>query len=212
MILEVKGQVIMMPLAVSRQNDTPLNVFDEPYDESVWMYEETFDKKYRYILGTKGQNPLICFGVNPSTASPSKLDKTISNIEVFAKNNHFDSYVMLNLYPQRATDPQYLDSEKISFFDEQNFETIRGIFSRYKEISILAAWGVTIEKKPYLAECLKNIVALSENYNCNWLSLGLTKAGHPRHPSRLSYNTELRLFEIEQYMAHFISEKYDPTI
>ena len=45
-----------------------------------WIYINTDDNKYRFVLGTKGEHPLICLGVNPSTATPQKLDTTLSNL------------------------------------------------------------------------------------------------------------------------------------
>ena len=38
------------------------------YDASRWIYVPDFYTEYRYILGTRGANPLICIGINPSTA------------------------------------------------------------------------------------------------------------------------------------------------
>ncbi len=49
------------------------------YDCEKWIYEHSEDNAYRYILGTQGNNPLICFGVNPSTACPEKLDSDRNN-------------------------------------------------------------------------------------------------------------------------------------
>ena len=48
----------------------------ESYDSSKWLYVPDFYTEYRYILGTRGQKPLICIGVNPSTAEPDNLDNT----------------------------------------------------------------------------------------------------------------------------------------
>ena len=42
------------------------------YDRSVWLYVPPFYTEYRYILGTRGKNPLICIGINPSTAHREK--------------------------------------------------------------------------------------------------------------------------------------------
>lgn len=41
-----------------------------------WLYEHNDDNSARYVLGTVGENPLVCFGVNPSTAEPNALDAT----------------------------------------------------------------------------------------------------------------------------------------
>ena len=38
------------------------------YDPGRWIYVPDFYTEYRYILGTRGDRPLICIGVNPSTA------------------------------------------------------------------------------------------------------------------------------------------------
>ena len=46
------------------------------YDIEKWIYAPNFYSEYRYILGTRGKNPLICIGINPSTAEPDNLDNT----------------------------------------------------------------------------------------------------------------------------------------
>ena len=42
----------------------------EEYDVSRWLYVPNTYSEYRYILGTRGKHPLICVGINPSTAAP----------------------------------------------------------------------------------------------------------------------------------------------
>jgi len=49
----------------------------EEYDIEKWLYVPPYYCEYRYILGTKGKNPLICIGINPSTAAPDDLDNTL---------------------------------------------------------------------------------------------------------------------------------------
>ena len=46
------------------------------YDAGRWLYVPNVYSEYRYILGTRGQHPLICIGINPSTAAPDALDNT----------------------------------------------------------------------------------------------------------------------------------------
>lgn len=43
------------------------------YDVSRWLYVPNHYSEYRYILGTRGRKPLICIGINPSTAAPDAL-------------------------------------------------------------------------------------------------------------------------------------------
>lgn len=48
--------------------DQALEEAQEPnpdYDSSRWLYVPNFYSEYRYILGTRGDRPLICVGVNP---------------------------------------------------------------------------------------------------------------------------------------------------
>lgn len=70
-----------------------------------WIYEKNSDNTSRYVLGTVGTNPLICIGVNPSTAEPGNLDNTLKSVTRICEANGYDSWIMLNLYPQRATNP-----------------------------------------------------------------------------------------------------------
>ena len=73
---------------------------DRPdYDRDAWLYIPDHYEEYRYILGTRGQRPLICLGVNPSTAAPGALDNTLKSVERIAHHNGFDSFVMLMSMP-----------------------------------------------------------------------------------------------------------------
>ena len=42
------------------------------YDSDKWLYVPDYYTDYRYILGTRGKDPLICIGINPSTAAPGE--------------------------------------------------------------------------------------------------------------------------------------------
>ena len=81
------------------------------YDTARWLFVPNTYTEYRYILGTRGKNPLICIGVNPSTAAPDHLDPTLQSVQRIALNNGYDSFVMLNVYAQRATSPENMDRE-----------------------------------------------------------------------------------------------------
>ena len=59
-----------------------------------WIYINNEDNSIRYALGTKGNNTLFCFGINPSTATPDKPDPTIRKVEFIAKYNGYDSFIM----------------------------------------------------------------------------------------------------------------------
>ena len=74
--------------------DEALEAADRPssdYDIHRWLYVPNFYSEYRYILGTRGEKPLICIGINPSTAAPDALDNTLKSVERVALYNGYDS-------------------------------------------------------------------------------------------------------------------------
>ena len=79
------------------------------YDAEKWLYVPDYYTDYRYILGTRGSDPLICIGINPSTAAPDDLDNTLKSVSRIAAGNGYDSWIMFNVYAQRATDPDDMD-------------------------------------------------------------------------------------------------------
>lgn len=75
-------------------------------DDKGWVYEPSADGSARFVLGTVGDNPLVCFGINPSIAVPNSLDPTVRRVRGLASTLEFDSWTMLNVYPQIATLPK----------------------------------------------------------------------------------------------------------
>lgn len=149
------------------------------------------DDKARFILGEVGENPIICFGINPSTANDEKDDPTISKIRKIASENNCDGWVMLNLYPQRATNPDDMHKEADNDLNKKNYEAIRSVFNIYPNALTLASWGNAIEKRKYLKDCLKEILAISPDRK--WVCRGkLTVKGNPRHQLYVPDNTKLQ--------------------
>ena len=81
------------------------------FDREKWLYIPDHYAEYRYLLGTRGENPLICIGINPSTAAPGDLDNTLKSVERIAAGNGYDSFLMFNVYAQRATRPEDMDAQ-----------------------------------------------------------------------------------------------------
>ena len=126
---------------------------NDEYDISKWLYVPNFYSDYRYILGTRGANPLICIGINPSTARPDNLDRTLQSVERIALNNGFDSFIMFNVYAQRATSPDDMEKSLNRELHIENMKAFRYILSLSKSApSIWAAWGAIIEKTRELAK------------------------------------------------------------
>lgn len=144
----------------------------------------------RYILRKEGKKILVVIGVNPSKATDNISDPTTTKIIGFAKYNGFDGFLMLNLYPQRCTNPNDLDKEMNTELHNENLRHIASEVSKIESPSVLLAFGNTIESRQYLKKCLSEIISLFALKNPQWLQIGtLTKRGNPRHPSRAGYCT-----------------------
>ena len=174
------------------------------YDSQKWLYVPDFYTEYRYILGTRGQNPLICIGVNPSTAAPDDLDNTLKSVSRIAEGNGFDSWIMFNVYAQRATRPEDMDRELNQVLHRANmaaFEYILQNVAQGLRPAVWAAWGTIIEKRPYLPGCVRDMVALGRCYDARWLCAGKRSAkGHPHHPLYLRKDEKTVEFDVEQYL------------
>lgn len=174
------------------------------YDTGRWIYVPDFYTEYRYILGTRGKNPLICIGINPSTAEPDHLDNTLKSVSRIAAGNGFDSWIMFNVYAQRATRPDDMDQILNTELHEENMKAFRYILSNVDKgisPSVWAAWGAVIEKRPYLTDCVREMIQIGREYHVRWLSAGkISVKGHPHHPLYLPRNEKTVDFNICGYL------------
>ena len=173
--------------------------------DKKWLYEHNKDKSARFVLGTTGTNPLVCFGINPSTAEPNNLDPTCKRVDRYAREHGFDSWIMLNIYPQIEKCPKDIHTVRDNALHRENIEHIANILKRQK-LMLWAAWGENITKRNYLTACLKDIHVLAKQYKCRWVSLGSTVNMHPYHPLYRGkyfklYSSPLLDFDITKYIC-----------
>ena len=177
------------------------------YDSGKWIYAPNFYSDYRYILGTRGKKPLICIGINPSTAKPDDLDNTLKSVERIALGNGFDSFIMFNVYAQRATDPDAMEQVCNPLLHRENLEAFRYVLSISQTPAVWAAWGTIIEKRKYLPLCLQDMVEAGKAQNAAWFCAGaVSKMGHPHHPLYLRKDEKLKPFDIDAYLDACIKE------
>ena len=170
----------------------------------MWLYTYGKDNRERYTLGETGAKTLVCIGINPSTATPEKLDNTLTVVKSRALSYGYDSWIMLNVYPQRATDPNKLHKNIHLDSHRKNLEEIEKLFSR-GTYDIWAAWGTLIKKRKYLVRCLKDIV-ITIGDNAPWYSVGAkSKNGHPHHPLYLKKDLGFDEFDISSYLESLSS-------
>jgi hypothetical protein len=136
-------------------------------------------QRYRYALHRiwKVQDPIIMWiGMNPSTADEMVDDPTVRREINFSKAYGFGRYIKLNVMAYRATDPKDL-LEVADPVGPRNMEAILGWAN--KAHAIVAAWGALPKVfAPHAAAVERALRDAGHTLEC----IGLSKAGHPRHP------------------------------
>lgn len=180
----------------------------DEYDTNKWLYVPDFYSEYRYILGTKGDNPLICIGINPSTAAPDDLDNTLKSVERIALFNGYDSFIMFNVYAQRATNPDDMEHDFNAFLHAENMKAFEYVLKlSVTTPSIWAAWGNIIEKRDYLSECVLTMAEIGKRYGATWYTAGkISTKGHPHHPLYLRKDSKLDIFDIDTYCTEVLNK------
>ena len=172
----------------------------------VYRYDTRYPAKWettsvRYVLGEvwnpKVKKALVCVGLNPSTAVPEALDFTLGRVAEYAKRHkEYGAWYMVNIYPQRATDPDDMHTEPLAEIVAENLHQIQELMRSLDEADVWCAWGSTI-KKPrfgFLREllCVQGGVldALRAN-NAAFKASGITADGYPKHPRVLTHGDNL---------------------
>lgn len=181
--------------------DAAIKSVNEIY--SNWIYYGA-----RYFLGQPKNNNLLIFGINPSTATPNKLDSTMNHIlTILADSKDFSDlgWIMMNIYPQVTPHPEDLKLNKEIM--HENFEQIEYILKNFKIENVWCAWGDSIDnlQKDFLKDSLKNIYEILAKYNLKfWCYGGTTQKNNPIHPlytKRKPLDYEFEEFYIKNYLA-----------
>ena len=144
-------------------------------------------KRYRYVLGRewKADLPGVLFiALNPSTADAEHDDPTVRRCIGFAKAWGFGKLAIANLFALRSTDPSRLlcDHDPIGPENDRWLIELAGQFPL-----TVAAWGAHNSVRDRAANVLEMLL--------NVHHLGLTNAGHPKHPLYLPRTTRPTRFE-----------------
>lgn len=162
----------------------------------VWEYKKNANNTARFTLGeynNKLDKTLICVGINPSTASPNNLDPTLKKVKAIAASNNYTNWIMLNVYPERSTNPRNLQLVCNNQLHIKNINEIRKVLTTFTNANILFAYGNLINTRPYLKACLDDILnLLSEvQFAGQKLCIKLTLKGNPIHPLYQKADSEL---------------------
>jgi hypothetical protein len=130
--------------------------------------------------------PPLAFGMlNPSTADHERNDATIERCERRARTLGFGSLVVWNLFALRSTNPRVLKKEADPVGSENDF-FIQAILIEVKEQKgkVIVGWGSHGE----FLERPQTVQGIAECLRIEFMCLGVTRSGQPKHPLYVSYD------------------------
>lgn len=140
---------------------------------------------YRYELRRTWDETLPTINwvmLNPSTANAVEDDATIRKCVAFSRLWNFGGLIVTNLFAWRSRDPQTLRRMRADVVGPMNDYYLQQ--GRMQSNSCIAAWGVHGSYQDRGA-IVKKALTFYGDVSC----LGVTKAGHPKHPLYIPFNT-----------------------
>ncbi|EBA04353.1 MAG: DUF1643 domain-containing protein [Paracoccaceae bacterium] len=149
-------------------------------------------EKYRYSLTRVWDETApraLYVMLNPSTATEVQNDPTVERCERRSRALGFGAFQVCNIFAWRDTDPRNMKAAKDPVGPANN-ATISDACKWAN--TIVCAWGT---HGAHLARG-KEVTKLMRATNLPLFHLGLSKAGHPKHPLYISYETQPVLWEV----------------
>ena len=143
-------------------------------------------ESYRYALtriwDPSGRKVLFVM-LNPSTATEVQNDPTVERCERRARTLGYGSFRVCNIFAFRATDPRVMRAQADPVGPANDAAILEG--ATWAD-SVVCAWGTHgahLGRGPAVANLLS---ACGKPL----LHLGLSKAGHPKHPLYIGYDKQ----------------------
>ena len=143
-------------------------------------------ERYRYLLTrvwAPGGKKALFVMLNPSTADEMKNDPTVERCERRARAMGFGAFRVCNIFAYRATDPRNMRAQQDPI-GPGNDEAIRE--SCLWADRVVCAWG-THGAHLDRGAAVETLIRAS---GATPYHLGLSKAGHPKHPLYISYDVQ----------------------
>ena len=162
------------------------------------MPTETTAYRYTLVRRWDDSRPLIGWVcLNPSTATADEDDATTRKLRGFSERWGFGRYMLVNLFPMRATNPEELIAatvrERLSRRPDSAVELI--VASLLDCDELVLAWGARGDHAALSSQRDTALQYLQLHGGAKPITcLGLTKSGDPKHPLYLSYATQRRPF------------------
>ena len=150
---------------------------------SVAIYSDC--EAYRYALTRTwdGAGPRVAFVMlNPSTATERQNDPTVERCERRARTLGYGAFRVCNIFAFRATDPKVMRAQVDPVGPENDAAIAEAITWADATVCAWGTHGAHLGRGPA-------VEALIRAHGITPAHLGLSKAGHPRHPLYVAYAT-----------------------
>jgi len=152
--------------------------------KSIAVYSDC--EQYRYSLTRTWDSDadrVLFVMLNPSTATELQNDPTVERCERRARALGYGAFQVCNIFAYRATDPRDMRAQD----DPTGPANDAAILKAAKWANdIVCAWGTHgehLNRGPEVAKLLRR-------KKLPLTHLGLSKAGHPKHPLYISYSVQ----------------------
>jgi len=148
---------------------------------------------YRYSLTRvwDGRLPRAAFVMlNPSTATEVQNDPTVERCERRARALGFGAFRVLNIFAYRATDPRVMRAAADPVGPENDAAILAALPWADRVICAWGTHGAHLGRGPTVAAMLRRADA-------SLWHLGLSKAGHPKHPLYIGYAVQPERWEAQ---------------
>ncbi len=151
---------------------------------SVALYSDC--ERYRYALTRiwepKGQRALFIM-LNPSTATEVQNDPTVERCERRARALGFGAFRVCNIFAWRDTDPRAMRAAAEPVGPENDAAIVTACDWADRIICAWGTHGAHLERGAAVTRLLRSA-------GLPLWHLGLSKAGHPKHPLYISYSKQ----------------------
>jgi len=152
---------------------------------SVASYSDC--ERYRYQLTRVWNNSagkVLFVMLNPSTATETQNDPTVERCERRARALGFGAFRVCNIFAWRATDPRDMRAATNPVGSENDTAILDGCNWADQIICAWGAHGAHLDRGPQVEQLIRETKKPLGH-------LGLTKAGHPKHPLYIAYAVQV---------------------
>ncbi len=157
---------------------------------SVAVYSDC--ERYRYALTRiwdEAGSRVLFVMLNPSTATEIRNDPTVERCERRARALGFGAFRVCNIFAWRATDPREMRAADDPVGPENDAAILEGADWADRIICAWGTHGAHLDRGPAVERLLRGT-------GRPLYHLGLTRAGHPKHPLYIGYATKPMAWEV----------------